>query len=99
MTSQLREVLNRFDEGAVPRSLNQMAREMQLEPAMLQAMIDYWVRKGKLREVGLAGNACVTCGTNGHCPFIVNLPRAYERVREGEAEPNPPCACGGGCSV
>jgi hypothetical protein len=97
MTSQLREVLNRFDDQSAPRSLKQMAREMQLEPNTLQAMIDYWVRKGKLREVN-TGTACVTCGTKGACPFIVQMPRIYERVSDDAAVPALPCACSGGCS-
>jgi len=99
MASQLREVLNRFDGQSVPVSINQMAREMSLEPGVLQGMIDYWVRKGKLREISGSGDSCVTCGVKSACPFIVAMPRYYELANDDSADPEPPCACGGSCAV
>lgn len=81
MAGQLREVLNRFSEQSGPVSLRQMAQEMGIEPGVLQDMIDYWVRKGKLREA-TSGTECTTCGVKTACPFIVALPRAYERVSD-----------------
>ncbi|QPC80512.1 hypothetical protein G4Y79_12370 [Phototrophicus methaneseepsis] len=98
MASQLREVLDRFSEQSVPISINRMAREMALDPAILHHMIDYWVRKGKLREVNNVEN-CHTCGSKAACPFIVALPRYYERVQEGDAPSGPPCACGDKCTI
>ncbi|MFW5708826.1 MAG: FeoC-like transcriptional regulator [Chloroflexota bacterium] len=96
MASQLREVLNRFSEQSAPVSINQMAREMQIEPGVLQEMLAYWVRKGKLREVSGSGEQCFTCGIKSACPFIVTLPRYYELVQEGEVTSSePPCTCGG----
>ena len=64
MASQLREILNRFDNQTAPMSINRMARDMSLEPGVLQGMIDYWVRKGKLREVNSTTEDCNTCGSN-----------------------------------
>lgn len=98
MASQLREVLNRFDGQTAPISINRMARDMSLEPGVLQGMIDYWVRKGKLREVNSGGETCVTCGVKSACPFIIAMPRYYELAREDTAESSPPCACGGHCA-
>lgn len=100
MASQLREVLNRFSDQRAPVSLKQMARDMDLEPGVLTGMIDYWVRKGKLREVNSSGQSCRTCGVKSACPFVVALPRYYERVDEGaqtSSQP-PPCDCGGHCA-
>ncbi|MBX3081816.1 MAG: hypothetical protein KF716_09300 [Anaerolineae bacterium] len=94
MASQLREVLNRFADQSTPISINQMAREMQLELGVLHGMIDYWVRKGKLREVGADGNSCTTCGIKGECPYILHLPRYYEIVNDHDPAPAPPCTCG-----
>ncbi len=98
MASQLREVLDRFGNQSAPVSLNRMAREMNIEPGILHGMIDYWVRKGKLREVGSVGENCQTCGIKGACPFVVALPRYYERVGDEEPVSVPPCGCGGTCS-
>lgn len=97
MASQLSAVLERFTHQSAPLSVGQMAREMQIEPGVLHGMIDYWVRKGKLREVNGVGSACTSCGVKGACPFVVALPRYYEVVREDDAPHEPPCACGGGC--
>lgn len=99
--SQLREVLDRFATQRGPMSVNRMAKEMGITPSMLNEMIEYWVRKGKLREVNGGGQACVTCGVKGACPFVVNLPRYYEMVTAENTpdDSQPPCACGGHCKV
>lgn len=100
MASQLREVLNCFGDQDTPRSIREMARDMSLEPGILQGMIDYWVRKGKLREVNSGGDTCNTCGVKNGCPFIVALPRYYELIDEEDpANEIPPCGCGGTCSA
>lgn len=97
MASQLRAVLNRFADQSTPISINRLAQEMNLEPGILCDMIDYWVRKGKLREVNSGGQACNTCGVKGACPFIIALPRYYELVHDADAAQDaPPCACGSG---
>jgi hypothetical protein len=98
MASQLREVLDRFGHQSAPVSLKQMAREMGIEPGILHGMIDYWVRKGKLREVSSTSANCQTCGIKGACPFVVALPRYYERAGDEEHASVPPCSCGGTCS-
>lgn len=99
MASQLRQVLERFDDQTTAVSINRMAQEMDVTPGVLHGMIDYWVRKGKLREVTSSGEACTTCGVKSGCPFVIALPRYFERVLPGQdAQPDdPPCACGGGC--
>jgi hypothetical protein len=98
MASQLRQVLDRFADQSTPISIKQMARQMDLDPGVLGGMIDYWVRKGKLREVSTTGDNCTTCGVKGACPFVVAMPRSYELVRPDEDEITPPCTCGGSCS-
>ena len=95
MASQLREVLNRFSDQSTPLSINQMARDLKLEPGVLLGMIDYWVRKGKLREVKDNGEGCTTCGVKGACPFVVTMPRYYELVTaDGEPAACVACSCG-----
>lgn len=99
MASQLREVLNHFTDQTAPVSVRSMARDMNLEVGVLNEMIEYWVRKGKLREVNSTGQTCTTCGVKSACPFIVNLPRYYERVTDEHTPSDAPCGCGGSCSV
>jgi hypothetical protein len=92
--SQLRVILDRFNDTSKPISLQQLAREMGLPLPMLTDMLDYWVRKGKLREVSRP-ETCHTCGVKTGCPFVMALPRLYERVPEPrDCESSaPPCAC------
>lgn len=96
MASQLREVLNRFEDQAVPVSISRLAHDMGLDVGIVRGMIGYWVRKGRLREVGVQTAACQTCGTHGACPFVVSLPVYYELVRPGDdaAVAAAPCTCG-----
>jgi hypothetical protein len=96
MSTTLRQVLEQFEQTQGAVALPQMARTLGIERGMLQTMIDYWVRKGKLREVGTP--VCETCGSAGACPFIVALPRCYELATADSAVVAAPVACGCGCS-
>lgn len=92
--TMLRHVLQHFEQRSGAISLVQMARDLGVERAVLQDMLDYWVRKGRLREV--QNSACGTCGCgSGGCPLMVMLPRMYELVRDDPSVnlPIPSCSC------
>jgi hypothetical protein len=93
MATMLRRVLTAFEETGEPRSLNDMARELEVTPGMLQGMIEYWVRRGRLREAGSTFSNCQTCGTADGCPFVVRMPRRYELADSEAPQPTPPCRC------
>ncbi|MBP8973830.1 MAG: helix-turn-helix domain-containing protein [Anaerolineae bacterium] len=96
MPTTLRQVLQAFEETRAPRTLSQLARELDLPPSMLEGMIDHWVRKGRLRETG-SGPACTTCGHSAGCPFIAKMPRSFELATDdGDASPPPGHCCGQG---
>lgn len=80
--STLSQVLAAFEDNSGPLTMNQIALNLGLSQARLEGMIQYWVRKGKLREaVNLTD--CGTCGRGpGDCPFTMELPRTYELVTE-----------------
>lgn len=84
MAATLRDVLTTFERTNRPLTVGQMAREMDLSPAMLDSMIAYWVRKGKLRVVDDSPH-CGTCGHARGCPFVLQMPRRYELVTAGDA--------------
>lgn len=93
MTTTLRQVLQQFEDSTQPRSLTQMARELDMPVSMLEGMIAYWVRKGKLREVGGAA-ACGTCSKAGSCHFVPQMPRTYELAHsDNSTDSPPPCHC------
>lgn len=85
MTASLREVLTAFETAPGPVSLAYIGRSLNLDRATLDGMIQYWVRKGKIREVQNA-TKCTTCGEKTGCPFIMEMPRSYELVT-GETLP------------
>ena len=92
MASLLRQVLLAFENNRGPRSLAQLAADLEVSPGVLEGMIAYWVRKGRLREVN-SGPACNTCGSANGCPFVIKLPRAYELVSEDSPVVLPSAAC------
>ena len=57
MTTTLRTVLTAFEQADRPLSLTQLATDLSVPPAMLEGMIDFWVRKGRLRETSAVENA------------------------------------------
>lgn len=89
----LREVLDAFEQTG-PLSLAQLARRLDIEPNALEGMIQFWVNKGKLREV--SNQQCSTCGVQHTCPLPSVIPRRYERVaRDGTSiDSIPVCQCG-----
>ncbi len=85
----LREVLDTFEQSE-PLTLAQVARQLGVEASALDGMIQFWVNKGKLREVSNQG--CASCGIQHGCPVLAAVPRRYERVTDA-IDANPPCQC------
>lgn len=81
----LKQVLAFFEQRQQPVFLPQVAKELGISQPILEDMIQYWVRKGRLREVA---NPCQTCGT---CPILLAMPRRYELAIEENS--NLYCAC------
>jgi hypothetical protein len=91
MATKLRQVLDYFDNNTESISLSELARELGIEREMLDEMIAYWVRKGKLREVlsSCDDDERQTCGCGSgpsKCPFVATMPRTYERVRDDKSK-------------
>ena len=93
MASTLREVLRAFETAPGPLSLNDIARDLDITPGMLDGMIDYWVRKGKIRPA--ASGACGSCAacslSKSCCTYSPAMPRSYMLVTDDLVEV-------GGCS-
>lgn len=83
--STLRDVLNLVERSQGSLALPQMAAELQLDQTTLENMLEFWVRKGKLRAVYGSGVSCDQCGFHNGCPFTVSLPKRYELVQPGDS--------------
>ena len=81
--SNLGQILKFFEDSRNAVTLNSIARELDLTPARVESMIEYWVRKGRIRLVEDA-KECGSCGIQGNCPFVIDLPRSYELVRDSD---------------
>ncbi|MEZ4519241.1 MAG: FeoC-like transcriptional regulator [Chloroflexota bacterium] len=81
--SKLRQVLAAFEENTGPKSLSQIAHDLEITQPQLEGMIAYWVRRGKIREVADLSE-CPTCGRDDGCPFVLELPKSYELASDSE---------------
>lgn len=88
MATMLQAVLTAFEEARGPISLNEMARDLEISPGMLDSLIEYWVRKGKVRACS-GGSACASCHST--CSYSPTMPRSYELVTCAEEDHR--CCC------
>lgn len=77
MTTTLRQVLNVFENNGEPIALSRLASQFDMPPALIEGMLDHWVRKGKLRVASGHGE-CGSCAKDGDCAFVVDMPKSYE---------------------
>ncbi len=92
-TVLLRQVLQIFETAAGPLTLAEVARLLDIEEGILEGMLEYWVRKGRLRKVTPYSRICSVCGEAKTCPFLLNLPARYELITDDEPDLSiePPC--------
>jgi hypothetical protein len=83
-TSTLRQVLTIFEQADGALSMAHIARELGISTAQLEGMLQYWVRKGRIREVVDSPSGCSSCGVKGECPFVMALPRSYELAADDD---------------
>ncbi|MBZ0316473.1 MAG: FeoC-like transcriptional regulator [Anaerolineae bacterium] len=84
--TQLREVLTAFENTTMPLSVKALARQLRVEPGLLDGMIQFWVQKGRLRVVE---SHCGSCGMKHGCNMVGTPPKLYELVGSDA----PPSAC------
>jgi hypothetical protein len=77
----LHKILKTIQETDDPISLSQLASQLDIEQGALEGMIDFWVRKGRIKvHDGMAcSSSCSSCRVDG-CPLILHMPRRFEVV-------------------
>ena len=79
VTTVLRKLLDLVEESQGAISIQALAGELGVTPPRVESMLDYWIRKGKIKpSVGLSN--CGSCGALDNCPFVLEMPRTYELV-------------------
>ena len=81
----LKQVIQAIEAAEGSVDLNTLGRKLNVEPGALQGMIEFLVRKGRIKEADLGGgcgtqSACScgkTCPGPQNCHFVVKLPKSY----------------------
>ncbi len=87
----LHQVLEALETATGPVSLDELSRQLKIEPGALEGMIAFWVRKGRLRSGvgGACGGACAHCGPQaGTCVFNAGGPRTIALVERTRSYPD-----------
>jgi hypothetical protein len=67
----LRQLITLFNDAPGPLSLDLLAAQLELEPAVLAGMLAELVRMGRLVRIEDRGVvSCAACGSQGFCPYI-----------------------------
>ncbi|MCX7791583.1 MAG: FeoC-like transcriptional regulator [Chloroflexaceae bacterium] len=74
----LHQVLQALETASGPVSLDELSRQLGIDPGVLEDMIAFWVRKGRLQagNGGVCGGSCGGCGPQAQeCAFRPAGPR------------------------
>lgn len=78
----LSQILHELESSNGPIDLNDLSRRLGVQRSALDGMIQFLVRKGRLREVDMGETApvCTSCGQRNTCT-LVGIGKAYEVVK------------------
>ena len=75
----LSKLLEIFEETSGALSIQTMASELEIRPAQVESMVDFWINKGRIR-VSTNPSECGSCSAQGDCSFIFEIPKTFELV-------------------
>jgi hypothetical protein len=84
--TSLRRLLDLFEVSRGALSIPDLADELGVTPERAESMVDFWVRKGKIRVSSVLSD-CGSCGVKGNCPLVFDLPQIYELAESETAAP------------
>jgi hypothetical protein len=80
----LNQVLQEITNAKEPISLPVLSSRLGIERGALEGMLDYWVRKGRLKDddaipegAHSAGSCGPSCGGADSCSFVAKIPKSY----------------------
>ena len=77
----LGRILETLREAREPLSLRKLSHRLAVQESALEGMIEFLVRKGRLRVAGECED-CGSCGRQGGCPFVIAQPKSYVVVED-----------------
>ena len=84
-TSKLSRLLTIFEGSSGVISVRELARELDISQGQVESMMDYWISKGRIK-ISASQDECGNCSAVGECPFILEMPRTFELVKEDVGE-------------
>ena len=90
----LYQLLEEIEQAQGPVLISDLGRKLDIDPGVLMGMIEFWVRKGRLRDDDAAleeGLACAPNGCGDHCSgvsgcaFTAKMPKTYS-IKKLEVE-------------
>ena len=63
----LSRILEEFEQAGGPATLAEIGRRLEVERSALEGMLQFLVRKGKLRKVRPGDAMCAHCGSHASC--------------------------------
>ncbi len=84
----LKRVLHEVEATREPLDLNELSRRLDVDRGVLDGMIQFWVRKGRLVDdaarsgaTACARHGCgVSCTGAQSCPFTMKTPRTISLI-------------------
>ncbi|MBI9043206.1 MAG: hypothetical protein JEZ06_01900 [Anaerolineaceae bacterium] len=78
----LHKILEEFEKSNSTISLNGLAKKLDIERGALEGMLEYWVRKGRIRADD-QDSSCVSCHSTsacGSCNNGMKFPKTYSLI-------------------
>ncbi|MCS6883331.1 MAG: FeoC-like transcriptional regulator [Oscillochloridaceae bacterium] len=82
----LHEVLQALETAGGPVRLNELSQRLGVDPGVLEDMLAFWVRKGRLQlaDGEVCGGGCGACGLRAEvCVFNTGGPRTITLIERG----------------
>lgn len=83
----LQLILQEIESAGGTVNLADLSRKLDVDPGALAGMLEFWVRKGRLRSSSQGGKFCSTsaacggsCGGAQGCPFVIQMPHTFSLV-------------------
>ena len=86
----LRQVLEEIESAHGPVNINELSHKLGLERSTLEGMIEFWVRKGRLKAANQStaemteectiGSCGCACSGPVECPYVIKMPQTYALV-------------------
>ncbi len=82
----LHQVLDEIEAADGPLTVNELGHRLDVDASALLPMIEFWVRKGRLRDEDTAvtgetscttGNCGTSCAGADACLYVARMPRSY----------------------